>query len=120
MSTANKWTKSAISNTKFMMDMKYDSYTFKSFANDLQKARISSAKYQYVCCLPGCKQKALKHSHIIPQCVLKKYVCNSKHKLLQNVIDEIHPMSVRDTGELPLDKFQTLGDRTSNVDAYFL
>ncbi len=87
----------------------FDSYPYKSFVNDLQKARISSAKYQYECCLPGCKQKALKHSHIIPQCVLKKYICKSKHKLLQNVIDEIHPMSVRDTGELPLDKFQTLG-----------
>ena len=92
-----------------MMEMKFDCYLFKSFANDLQKARISSAKYQYVCCLPGCNQKALKHLHIIPQCVLKKYICNSKHKLLQNGIDEIHPMSVRDTGELPLDKFQTLG-----------
>ena len=92
-----------------MMELDFDTYPYESFANDLQKARTSSAKYQYECCLPGCKQKALKHSHIIPQCVLKKYVCNSKHKLLQNVIDEIHPMSVRDTGELPLDKFQTLG-----------
>lgn len=92
-----------------MIEMNYNTYPFKSFANDLQKARVSSAKYEYECCLPGCKQKALKHSHIIPQCVLKKYVCNSKHKLLQNGIDEIHPMSVCDTGELPLDKFQTLG-----------
>lgn len=94
---------------EIVMEKIFNSYPFKAFANDLQKARVVSEKYPYECCLPGCKQKALRHSHIIPQCVLKKYLCNSKHKLIQNGIDEIHPMSVRETGEIPLDKFQIHG-----------
>lgn len=66
-------------------------------------------KYKYTCCIPGCNDKTLKHSHIVPQCVLKKYVCNAKNELIQCQIDEIHPMSIIDSGELPFEKIQTLG-----------
>lgn len=41
--------------------------------------------------------------------ILTKYVCNDKHELIQCQIDEIHPMSLIDSGEMPLEKFQTFG-----------
>lgn len=84
-------------------------FDFKSFASTLDKVRKSSDKIKYTCCIPGCNSKSLLHSHIIPQCVLKKYVCNDKNELIQCQIDEIHPMSMMETGEIPLEKFATVG-----------
>lgn len=87
----------------------YEDFQFEAFANILNKARIASKKYKCTCCIPGCNDITLKNSHIVPQCVLKKYLCNDKHELIQCQIDEIHPMSLIDSGEMPLEKFQTFG-----------
>lgn len=40
---------------------------------------------------------------------IEKYICNDEHELIQCQIDEVHPMSFIDSGELPLEKFQTFG-----------
>lgn len=89
--------------------MDISDFSYEDFASTLSKARIISQKYKYACCIPGCNEITLKHSHIVPQCVLKKYICNDKHELIQCQIDEVHPMSFIDSGELPLEKFQTFG-----------
>ena len=89
--------------------MKFKDLFYQSFSNKLDSARKSSNRHEYICCIPSCNNEALKHSHIIPQCVLKKYLCNSKHELVQCQIDEVHPMSVVGTGELPFEKFVTIG-----------
>lgn len=91
------------------MVMDISEFSYKDFASTLNKARFVSQKYKYTCCIPGCNEITLKHSHIVPQCVLKKYICNDKHELIQCQIDEVHPMSFIDSGELPLEKFQTFG-----------
>lgn len=91
------------------MVMDISDFSYEDFASTLSKARIISQKYKYTCCIPGCNEITLKHSHIVPQCVLKKYICNDKHELIQCQIDEVHPMSFIDSGELPLEKFQTFG-----------
>lgn len=82
---------------------------FQQFSETLDNARKGVSKHKYQCCIPGCKKTALEHSHIVPQCVLKKYICDDKNKLIQCQIDEIHPMSTGITGELPFEKFTTLG-----------
>lgn len=82
---------------------------FKITSEALDKSRKDSDKHKYQCCIPGCNQIALEHSHIVPKCVLKKHICDSKHKLLQCKIDEIHPMSTGTIGELPLEKITILG-----------
>ena len=84
-------------------------FSYKDFASTLSKARVVSQKYKYACCIPGCNEITLKHSHIVPQCVLKKYICNDKHELIQCQIDEVHPMSFMDSDELPFEKFQKIG-----------
>ena len=89
--------------------MDISDFSYKDFASTLSKARIVSQKYKYACCIPGCNEITLKHSHIVPQCVLKKYICNDKHELIQCQIDEVQPMSFIDTGELPFEKFQKIG-----------
>ena len=84
-------------------------FHYKAFSSILDDARRKSKEHDYYCCIPGCNKKALQHSHIIPQSALKKYICNSKNKLIQCQIDEIHPMSIYDTGEIPFEKFITIG-----------
>lgn len=58
------------------MVMDISDFSYKDFASTLSKVRIMSLKYKYTCCIPGCNEITLKHSHIVPQCVLKKYICN--------------------------------------------
>ncbi len=89
--------------------MDISDFSFQSFSNILNNARKTSDRYDYKCCIPECNENTLKHSHIVPQCVLKKYVCNAKHELIQCQLDEVHPMSAVSTGELPFEKFATLG-----------
>lgn len=89
--------------------MSSSDFSFQSFSDILDGARKASNRHWYNCCIPGCNEQALKHSHIIPQCVLKKYICNSKHELVQCQVDEIHPMSAIGVGELSFEKFVTTG-----------
>lgn len=84
-------------------------FSFQQFAEKLDAARRASNKYNYTCCIPDCEIIALRHSHIVSQCVLKKYICNAKHELIQCQIDEVHPMNTVTTGELTLETFVTLG-----------
>lgn len=89
--------------------MDFSDFSFHSFSDILDGARKASNRYNYNCCIPGCNEYALKHSHIIPQCVLKKYLCNSNHELIQCIVDEVHPMKAVGVGELPFEKFVTIG-----------
>lgn len=59
--------------------MDISDFSYEDFASTLSKARIISQKYKYTCCIPGCNEITLKHSHIVPQCVLKKFICNERH-----------------------------------------
>lgn len=91
------------------MDVFNKDFNYSSFSTILDKARNQSNKKEYQCCIPNCKETALSHSHIVSQSVLKKYICDDKHQLIQCQIDEIHPMSVIKTGEMSLEKFTTIG-----------
>lgn len=84
-------------------------FDFLQCANILDKSRRLSKEREYKCCMPNCTEKALAHSHIVPQSVLKKYICNEQHQLIQCQIDEVHPMSIAKTGENPFEKFATIG-----------
>ena len=84
-------------------------FDFQQFANILNESRRLSKEREYKCCIPNCTKKALVHSHIVPQSVLKKYICNEQHQLMQYQIDEVHPMSIAKTGEIPFEKFATIG-----------
>lgn len=84
-------------------------FDYEKFSSILDAARRKSKKHDYYCCIPGCNKKALNHSHIIPQSALKKYICNDNNMLIQCQIDEIHPMSTYKTGEIPFEKFHTIG-----------
>ena len=53
--------------------MDISDFSYEDFASTLSKARIISQKYKYTCCIPGCNEITLKHSHIVPQCVLKTF-----------------------------------------------
>jgi hypothetical protein len=91
------------------MDVFNKDFNYSSFSTILDKARNQSNKKEYQCCIPNCKETVLSHSHIVSQSVLKKYICDDKHQLIQCQIDEIHPMSMMETGEIPLEKFATVG-----------
>ena len=84
-------------------------FDYKTFSSTLDKARRMSKVHDHYCCIPGCNKKALRHSHLIPQSTLKKYICNDKNKLFQYQTDERHPMSISKTGEVPFEKFDTIG-----------
>lgn len=86
------------------MDFDYD--TFSSILDDTRK---KSNKRAYCCSIPNCGKTALRHSHIIPQSTLKKYICDDKNTVIQCHIDEIHPMSVFNTGETPFEKIVSIG-----------
>ena len=49
--------------------MDISDFSYEDFASTLSKARIISQKHKYKCCIPGCNEITLKHSHIVPQCV---------------------------------------------------
>lgn len=84
-------------------------FDFQKFSSILDKSRKQSKKKEYQCCIPGCNEVALLHSHLVPQSALKKYICDDKHQLIQNQIDEIHPMVAVKTGEISLETFYTIG-----------
>lgn len=84
-------------------------FDFQNFSSILDKSRKQSKKKEYQCCIPGCNEVALLHSHLVPQSALKKYICDDKHQLIQNQIDEIHPMVAVKTGEISLETFYTIG-----------
>lgn len=84
-------------------------FDFQKFSSILDKSRKQSRKKEYQCCIPGCNEEALHHSHLVSQAALKKYICDDKHQLIQNQIDEINPMAAVKTGEIPLEKFYTIG-----------
>lgn len=84
-------------------------FKYSTFATIVDKSRQLSNKKGYQCCIPNCKETALSHSHIVSQSVLKKYICDDKHQLIQCQIDEIHPMSATKSGESPFEKFTTIG-----------
>ena len=73
-------------------------FDFQKFSSILDKSRKQSKKKEYQCCIPGCNEVALLHSHLVPQSALKKYICDDKHQLIQNQINEIHPMAAVKTG----------------------
>ena len=87
----------------------YMNFDFNRFSSTLDNARKKSKKRTYCCCMPNCNETALYHSHIIPQSTLKKYICDNKNRVIQCQIDEIHPMSILDTGEIPLEKIDSIG-----------
>lgn len=89
--------------------MDFNDFSYIGFSKILVDARKTSERHEYKCCIPGCNNKTLKHSHIVPQCVLKEHLCNADHKLMQFTIDKINPMSFCNTGEIPLEKLETLG-----------
>lgn len=91
-----------------MLDNK-EELDFVSFSTILDKVRKLANKKRYNCCIPNCKEKALHHSHIIPQSVLKKYICDDNNKVVQCQIDKVNPLSVIETGILPNEKFTSVG-----------
>lgn len=84
-------------------------FDFQKFSSILDKSRKQSRKKEYQCCIPGCNEVALHHSHLVSQSALKKYICDDKRQLIQNQIDEINPMAAVKTGEISLEKFYTIG-----------
>ena len=87
----------------------YMNFDFNRFSSILDDARKKSNKRTYCCCMPNCNENALSHSHIIPQSTLKKYICDNKNRVIQCQIDEIHPMSILKTEEMPLEKIDSIG-----------
>lgn len=72
--------------------MEKDVLDFNKFSDGLVKAWKHAKSYPYVCCCPGCKEKAIK-SHLLLQHPLLESICDEKNSLLQMVDNDIDPRS---------------------------
>lgn len=88
--------------------MNIEDFNYIDFAKQLDSARRQASNANYKCCVPGCDCNAI-NSHLVSKSVLKEFLCGKDNKLIQCQIDLIHPISFLTTGELPFEKFITLG-----------
>lgn len=88
--------------------MNIEDFNYRDFANKLDYSRKQALNIKYECCVPGCDCNAI-NSHLVSKATLKHFLCGKDNKLIQCQIDQIHPMSVLSTRELPFEKFVSLG-----------
>ena len=75
-----------------MQRMDKNEFDLNAFSNHLVFAWKYATTYPYLCCCPGCDEKAIK-SHLLQQHPVLEYVCDEKNSLLQMVDNRKDPRS---------------------------